>query len=100
MDPVEHGRAAAVLDGVVKERGDRLGLVSSVFQDEPGNDHQMRDVGDLGAETPLPAVHLVGERGSGEEPVGQRWWGWQRDDRQSVVPPRTMPRRADPDLTR
>jgi hypothetical protein len=34
-DAFEHGWPAAVLDGVVKERGDRLGLVAAVFQDKP-----------------------------------------------------------------
>jgi hypothetical protein len=74
----------------VEQRGDRLGLVSSVFQDEPSDDHQVRGVRDLGAETSVTTVHLVGERGGGEEPVGQTWRGRRRGDQSSVVPSRAM----------
>jgi hypothetical protein len=58
-DAVEHGRPAAVLDGVVEERGDRLVLVAAVFEHESGDDEQVRGVRDLRSETAVPAVRLV-----------------------------------------
>jgi hypothetical protein len=59
----------------VEERADRLVLVAAVFEHESGDDEQVRGVRDLRSETAVPAMRLVGERGGGEEPVGQPWRG-------------------------
>jgi hypothetical protein len=44
----------------------------------------MRGIRDLCAETAVAAVDLVGDRGGGEEALGQLGWGRRRGDRASL----------------
>jgi hypothetical protein len=53
VDALEHRSPAAILDTVVQQRGDRLGLIAAVFEHQPGHDHEVRGVRDLRAE-PMP----------------------------------------------
>ena len=61
-DALEHRLAAAVLDRVVQQRADRLGLAAAHLEHERGDREQVRDVRDLGALAQLPAVVVGGEQ--------------------------------------
>ena len=63
---------AAVFGGVVQQRGDRLIFIGAVLEGERRHAEDVRDVRNAGPLAPLPAVHLVGVRHRGREPVGRR----------------------------
>ena len=60
-DPFEHRRAAAVLDRVVQQRADRLGLVAAHLEHERGDTEQVGDVRDRRSLAQLAAVVVGGE---------------------------------------
>ena len=72
-DALEHRLAAAVLDGVVQQRADRLGLAAAHLEHERGDAQQVRDVRDLGALAQLAAVVLGREREGAIEGVSEQW---------------------------
>ena len=72
-DALEHRRPAAVLDGVVEQRADRLGLAAAHLEHERGDGQQVRDVGDLGALAQLAAVVLGREQQGAIEGVAEQW---------------------------
>ena len=59
LNPIEHRPSAAVLDGVVQDRGDRLGLVAAVLEHQAADDEQVRQVRDLGPDAALATVDLL-----------------------------------------
>ncbi len=66
------GRAALVFDGVVKQRRDSFVFVASVFDDEPGDREQVRNVGHTGALAPLLLMELRGKDQGLFKSFGQR----------------------------
>ena len=56
--------AALVLDGVVQQCRDGFVLVSAVLDHDRCDGEQVRDIGDVGAPSPLLAVQLCGENKS------------------------------------
>ena len=56
------GAAAAVLDGVVQQRADRLGLAAAHLEHERGDAEQVGDVRDARALAQLPAMVLGREQ--------------------------------------
>ena len=72
-DAFEHRRAAAVLDGVVQERADRLGLAAAHLEHERGHAEEVRDVGDRGALAQLAPVVIGREEQRAIEGVTKQW---------------------------
>src|SRR4051794_7206284 len=64
--------AAAVLDRVVQQRGDRLVLAASHLEHERGHAQKVRDVRDLGALAQLRTVVAAGQMKRTVEAVRQQ----------------------------
>ena len=70
-DALEHRPPAAVLDRVVQQRADRLGLAPAHLEHERRDAEQVRDVRDRRALAQLPAVVLGGQQQRAVEALGQ-----------------------------
>lgn len=59
VNPLEQRPSAAVLDGVVQHRGDRLFLIAAVLEHQAANYEQVRQIRDLGPDPALATVNLL-----------------------------------------